>query len=157
MLSGVSVLPQQFFYTWECTERGRGARSDSFFSSVKVIPSQRLHVRAQDEVGVAFPDSQLVLLCRVYRAADDLKDIRGSAAVAVLHAHGDADYRSGTEVPGGVRRNRGDEPAVCKAARANFHGFEQPWERTTRADGIHEIALREHDWFAGRQVRGNHC
>jgi hypothetical protein len=85
-----------------------------------------------------------------------LKYVGRSAAVAVLHAHRNADYHSGAEVPCGTRWNRGDEPAVRKASRSNFDRFEQAWESATRADGIHEIALREHDWFAGGQVRSYH-
>ena len=106
---------------------------------------------------MALPDFELVFLRRVYRPTDDLKDIRGSAAVAVLHAHGNADYRSGTEVSGRTRRNRGDEPAVRQASCSNFDWFEQARERATCADGIHEIALRKHNRFAGGQVRGHNC
>ena len=40
MLSSIFLLPQQFFDTRECAERRRGARRDSFFSAVKVIPGQ---------------------------------------------------------------------------------------------------------------------
>src|SRR6266436_197155 len=104
---------------------------------------------------MALPDFELVLLRRVYRPTYDLKDIRRSAAVAVLHAHGNSDDYGSAEFASSMRRNRGDESAVRKASRANFDGFEQAWKRATRADGIHEIALREHHGFAGGQVRGH--
>src|SRR5258708_28530738 len=101
---------------------------------------------------LACADFELVCLRRVYRRHEDLKDIRGSAAVAVLHAHGNADYRSGTEVSGRTRRNRGDEPAVRQASCSNFDWFEQARERATCADGIHEIALRKHNRYSYCQV-----
>jgi len=106
-------------------------------------------VGPENEIGMALPDFELVFLRRVYRPADDLKDIRGSAAVAVLHAHGNSDDYGSAEFASGVRRNRRNESAVREASRANFDGFEQAWKRATRADGIHEIALREHHGFAG--------
>ncbi len=112
MLSGIFLLPQQLFDTRQCAERGRGARGDSFFSAVKVVPGQRLHVGPQDEIGMALPDFELVFLRRVYRPTYDLKDIRGSAAVAVLHAHGNSDDYGSAEFASGVRRNRRNESAV---------------------------------------------
>jgi hypothetical protein len=97
-----------------------------------------------------------VLLRRVHRSANDLKNVRGGTAVAVLHADGDADYHGSTEVASGARWNRGDEPTIRKTPSADHYRFEQAREGATRADGVHKIALREHHRFAGSQVRGHH-
>src|SRR5207302_506082 len=151
---GVLFLPKQFFNAREGTERGSGARSDGFIGAVKVVPGQGLNVWPEDEVGVAFPDFELVLLRRVHCPAHDLKNVRGGAAVAVLHADGDTDYRGGTEVASGPSWNRGDETTIRKTPRADLDRFEQAWEGATRADGVDKIALGEHHRFAGGQVRG---
>jgi len=156
ILFGVLLLLQQFFNTRERAERGSGAGSDGFIGAVKVVPGQGLNVWPEDEVGVTFPDFELVLLRRVHRPAYDLKNVRGSAAVAVLHADGDTDYRSGTKVASRASWNRGDETTIGKTPRADLDRFEQARESATRADGVHEIALREHHRFAGGQVRGHH-
>src|SRR6266446_10135880 len=103
---------------------------------------------------MTFPDFELVLLRRVHRPAHDLKNVRGGAAMAVLHTDGDTDHHGGTEIAGSVRWNRGDQPTVRKTARADLDRFEQAREGATRADGVHQIALREHHGFAGVQVRG---
>src|SRR5258708_29480527 len=105
---------------------------------------------------MALADVELVLLRSVYRPTYDLKDIRRSAAVAVLHAHGNSDDYGSAEFASGVRRHRRSESAVGKAPSADFHWFKQSWKRATRADGIHEVALRKHDRFTGGQVRGHH-
>jgi len=157
ILGGVLLLPQQFFNTRERAQRGSGAGSDRLVGAVEFVPGQRLDVGPEDEVGMAFPDFELVLLRRVHRPADDLKNVRGGAAVAVLHADGDTDYHGGTEIAGSVRWNRGDQSTVRKTPRADLDWFEQAREGATRADGVHQIALREHHWFAGVQVRGYHC
>src|SRR5947207_14018986 len=102
---------------------------------------------------MAFPDFQLVLLRRVHRPAHDLKNVRGGAAVAVLHADGDTDYHGGTEIAGGARWNRGDQPTVRKTSRADLDTFEQPREGATRAEGVHQIDLREPHGFGRAQVR----
>jgi hypothetical protein len=153
-LGGVFPLPEQFFNPRESAARGSGARSDSFISAVEVVPGQRLHVGPKHEVGVAFPDFELVLLRRVHGPAYNLENVRGGAAVAVQHADGDTNYRSGSEVAGGARWNRRDEPTVSKTPCADHDRFEQAREGAARADGVHKIALREHDGFAGSQVRG---
>jgi hypothetical protein len=155
-LLGILLLSQQFFDARKCSERGSGARGDSFIGAVEIVPSQGLHVRPQDEIGVAFPHFKLVLLGRAHRAANHLKNVCWGAAVAVLHADRDTDYWGSTEVASGARWNRGDEPTVCEAPRADFDWFEQARESATRADGVHKIALRENHGFAGGQVRGHH-
>src|SRR6202165_511969 len=156
MLVGVLFLPQQFFYTRERAEGGSCARSDGLIDAVEFVPGKGLDVGPEDEIGMAFPDFELVLLRRVHRPAHDLKNVRGGAAVAVLHADGDTDYHGGTETAGGVRWNRGDQPTVRKTPRADLDRFEKAREGATRADSVHQIALREHHGFAGVQVRGHH-
>jgi len=155
--SGVLLLPQEFFYARESVERSSGARSDSFIGAVEVIPGQGMDVGPEDEVRVAFPDFELMFLSRMDRAANDLKNVCWGAAVAVLYADRDTDNRGSTEVTSGTRWNRGDEPTVRKTPRADLDRFEQAREGATRADGVHKIAMREHDGFAGSEVRGHYC
>lgn len=155
--SGVFPLSKQFLNTWKSATRGSGARSDGFFGAVEVVPSQRLHVRPKDEVGMAFPDFKLVLLRRAHGATYDLKNVRGCATVAVLHADGNPDYRGSAEVAGSARRDWRDQPAVRQAPRTDLDWFEQSGKSATRADGVGKIALREHNRLARAQIRGHHC
>src|SRR5260370_5862740 len=154
--SGIFLLAEQFFNTRESAARRGSARSDRFCGAIEVVPSQGLHVGSEDEVGMAFPDLKLMLLSRVHRQAHDLENVCGGAAVAVLHADGDTDYRGSAEVAGGARRNGSDERAVSETARADLDRFEQARKGATRADGVHQIALRENHGFAGSQVRRHH-
>jgi len=105
---------------------------------------------------VALPDFQLVLLCRVHGPADDLKDVRGSAAVSILYTNGNADDRDGAKLASGARRNRGDQAAVGKAARTDLDRFEQAGKRATRTDGIDEISLGKNDGLARSEVRSDY-
>jgi hypothetical protein len=155
-LSGLFLLPQELFNAGKSAARGSGARGDGCFGAVEVVPGQGLDVGPEYEVGIAFPDFELVLLCCVHGPAHDLKNICGRAVVAILNAYGNTDYRSSTEVASGARRNRGDEATIRKTARADLHRLEQAWEGTTRADGVHKIALCENHRFAGSQVRGHY-
>ncbi len=148
------LLPEQFLDARQRAVGGCGSRLDRFIGAFKIIPGQRLHVRTKDEVGVALPNFELVLLCRVYRATDDLEDVRGCAAVAVLHADGYADHQRCSQAARRAGRNRGDESSIREVACANLHWFEQTGEGAARADGVDQIALREDHWFARGQIRG---
>src|SRR5436853_7374176 len=105
---------------------------------------------------MAFPDFQLVLLRRVHRPAHDLKNVRGGAAVAVLHADGDTDYHGGTEIAGGARWNRGDQPTGRKTSRPDLDRLEQPREVATRADVVQLVALRDRSGLAAVQAHSHH-
>ncbi len=120
---GVLPLHQQFFNARESAVRRGGARGDGFLGAMEVVPGQRLHIGTEDKVGVAFPDFQLVLLRGAYSAAYHLKNVGGGAAVAVLHADGDADDHCGTEVVSGARRNGSDKAAVGKTTGADLDRF----------------------------------
>jgi hypothetical protein len=155
-LIGLLLLPQEFFNAGESASRSSGSRCDGFLGAVEIVPGQGLDVGPEYEVGIAFPDFELVLLCCVHGPAHDLKNICGRAAVAILNAYGNADYRSGAEVASGSCWDRGDEATIRKTARAELDRLEQPREGATRADGVHKIALRENHWFCGSQVRGHY-
>jgi hypothetical protein len=154
-LSGVFLLSQEFFNTGDSAVRSCSASGDGLVGAIKIVPGQGLHIRPKHEVSVAFPDFQLVLLCRIYRAADDLKNVSWGAAMAVLHSDGNAENDGCAEFARGARWNWRDEPSVCQAAGTDLHWLEQARESATRTDGVHEIALREHHRIARSQVRGD--
>ena len=153
---GVLPLHQYFFNARESAARSSGACGDGFLGAMEIVPGQRLHVGPEDEVGVAFPDFQLVLLRGAHSAADHLKNVGGGAAVAVLHADGDADNHGGTQVASGARRNGGDQATISKTTRADLDRLEQSRKSATGADGVHKVSLREYHRFARGEVRGHH-
>jgi hypothetical protein len=114
-----------------------------------------LHIGAKHEVGVAFPNFELMLLRGADGAADHLKYVRWRAAMTVLHADGNADDRSGAKFSGRARRDRGDQTAIGKAARADLDRFEQAGKRAARADGINEIPLRKNNRLTRSEIRGD--
>jgi len=98
---------------------------------------------------MTFPDFELVLLRRVHRPAHDLKNVRGGAAVAVLHADGPHDYHGGTRSRAACVGTGATSPPSARHRVPISTGSNRP-EGATRADGVHKIALREHHGFAGR-------
>src|SRR6266850_1191333 len=149
------LLSQKFLDARERPARSGSAGFDRLFGAVEIVPSQGLHIGAKNKVGVAFPNFELMFLRGTDGAADHLKYVSWRAAMAVLHADGNADDRSGAKFPGRAGRNRGDQTAVSKAARADFDRFEQAGKRAARADGIDEISLRKNDRLTRSEVRGD--
>src|SRR5882724_783659 len=117
-------LSQEFPDARERQARNSSAGFDGFFGAVEIVPSEGLHIGAKNEVSVAFPNFELMLLRGADGAADHLKDVGGGPAMAVLHAYGDADDSCCAKFTGRTRRNRGDQTAVGKAARADLYRFE---------------------------------
>src|SRR5262249_53850973 len=72
--------------------RNAGPCFDGFLSAIELVPGDGLNIRAEDEVGVALPDFELVLLRRADGPSHDLENVRGSAAVTVLHANGNTQH-----------------------------------------------------------------
>jgi len=105
---------------------------------------------------VALPYFQLMFLRSVHRAADDLKNVSGCAAMAVLNADGNADNDFRAKLARGPRGNWRDQAAVGKAARADFYRLEQARKGTTGANRVDEMTLREYYRLAGCEVRGHH-
>ena len=154
---GVLLLSEELFDARERATSGDSSRFDGFVRAVKIIPGQMLHVGTKDEVGVALPDFELMLLCGAHGAADDLKNVRGGSTVAVLHADGNSNDRRRAKIADGAGRDRGNEAAVGEAARADFDRLKQPGERAACAYGIHKMALGEDDRLAGREIGGHDC
>ena len=150
------AVPEEFLDARECPAGGCGASFDGFVGAIEIIPGERLHIRADNKVGVALPNFELMLLSGADCAAYDLEDIGWSTAVAVLDANGNADDSCGAEVARGERRHGGDQAAISEAAGTYFDRFEKTREGATRADGVDEIAVREDDWFTVSQVSSNH-
>ena len=132
---------------------GHGAGLDGLVCAVEIVPRERLHVGAEDEIGVALPDFKLMLLGGAYGTADDLEDVRRSAANAILDTNGNTDDVHGAQVSSGASGNRSDEAAIGKAASSDFNGFEQAGESTTRADSFSQISVSEDDGLAVCKIR----
>ena len=132
-----------------------GARFDGVVDTLEIVPSEELHLGTQDEVGVTLPGFELVLLRGTDGAADHLKDVGGSATLAVVQTNGDAYHDFGAELACSSRGNRGDEPPVSEATGADHDRLEKPREGTTRANSIREAALFEDDGIPGAQVGGD--
>src|SRR5713226_3729040 len=132
-----------------------GTCLDGFTGPIEIVPGQGLHVGAENEIRMALPDFELMFLRGADGAAYDLEDVRRSAAMAVLNTDGNGEHATGAELPRGVRRNRGNQPTVGQAARADLDRFEKAGEGATRADGVNQIALSKDHRFSGGKVRGN--
>ena len=149
------LLPQELLDSRKGAARGGGPGFNGFVGAIKIVPGDRFHFGAKNEIGVPLPNLELVFLRSAHGAAYDLKNVCRSAQVAILHAHGYSKDRGCAEFPRGSRGNRCNKTAVCKAACANFHRFEQARKRATRPDGVHQTPLRKYNWFARREVRGH--
>jgi len=112
----------------------RGAGFDGFIGAVEIVPRERLDVGAKNQVRLALPYLQLMFLGGVDGAADDLKDVGGSAAAAVVGAYGNSDDVGCAQIAGGAGGDRRDEAAIGEAAGADLYRFEQAWESATRTD-----------------------
>lgn len=76
----------------------RGCRTglDGLVCTVKVIPRERLDVGAQNQVRVALPNFELMLLGGADCSADHLKDVGRSAAMSIFDANRNGDDVLGT-------------------------------------------------------------
>ena len=151
----VLLLPEKLLDARKCATSRRGACCNGFLGAVEIIPGEGLHVRTKDEVSVAFPNLELMLLRGTNGSADDLEDVRRGATVAVLHSNGDADHGSCTKVASSERRNGGDQATIRKAPRADLNRFEQTRESAARADGVDQIALGEDHRLSRSEIRGD--
>jgi len=115
----------------------------------------RAYLRAENEVGVALPPFELMLLGGADGAGYNLKDIGGCAAMAVLNADLNAEDKFGAELTRGLGRNRGDEPAIHQAPRSNIDRLEQSRESAARANRVFEVAVGEDDRLTIIKVGGD--
>src|SRR4030081_688312 len=86
-------------------------------------------------------------------AADDLKDVGGSAAVTIIEANRNGKHVPSTKLAGRGCGNLGDETAVGKAACSNLHGFKQARESAACANRFAQIPVRENYGLSVGQVR----
>jgi hypothetical protein len=75
---------KQFLNAGKSAASSSGAGRDSLVGAIEIIPCERLHVGTKDQVRVPLPYFELMFLGGVDGAADDLKNVRGSAAAAVF-------------------------------------------------------------------------
>ena len=95
-----------------------------------------MNVGPKHEVGVALPGFELMFLGGADGARDDLENVGGRAAVAVLNSDRDAEDKFSAELAGGQRGNRGDQAAIDEAARSNIDRLEQTWESAAGANRV---------------------
>ena len=143
---------QESFNARDSAERNGGASVDGFVGAIEIIPGDGVHVGAKNEIGMALPSFELMLLGGADSACDYLKDVGGGAAVAVLNADLDTEDKFGAKLTGGLRGNRSDQAAVDQAARSDIDRLEETRESAARTDGVFEVAVGEDYGLAIVQV-----
>jgi hypothetical protein len=122
---------------------------------VKIIPRKRVHVRTENEICVPLPDFELVFLSRTDGPTHDLEEVGRSAVVDILNPHGDGENAARSELPCGLRGNRGDQAAVRKPTSADFDRFKKTGKSAAGADSINQMAVSEDHWLAIAEIGGN--
>ena len=72
---GSSRPLQQFLDARDSASGRRSACRDRFTGPIEIVPGQRLHVGAENEVRMALPDFKLMFLRGTDGAAYDLEDV----------------------------------------------------------------------------------
>ena len=121
---GVLRRVEQLLYTWECAPGRCSTGLYGLVGAVKIIPSERVDVRAENQVCVALPYFELMLLSGADGAADHLKDIGWSAALPIFDANRNGDDVLCAKIARGACGNLRDQATISEAARADFNGFE---------------------------------
>lgn len=136
---------------------GAASGSDSclngFVGAVEIIPRERLDIGPQNQIRVALPYFELMLLGGADGAANDLENVGWSAAMPVFNADRNANYVRSAKFTCGARRDLGDETAIGEVARSDLHRFEQARESAASADCFAEISMSENDRLPIRQIR----
>jgi hypothetical protein len=140
----------------ESAAGGCGASLDGLVGAVEVVPGERLDVGAQNKVGVALPNFELMLLSGADSAADDLKDVRWSAALPILEANRNADDVGGAHLASGAGWNLGDQTAIGQVTSSNLYRFEQARECAASADRFAQISMRKDYGLSVGQIRCDH-
>jgi hypothetical protein len=86
-------------------------------------------------------------------AADDLKDVAGSAAVTIIDANRNGKHVPSTKVAGRGCGNLGDETAIGKEACSDLYRFEQARESAACANRFAQISVREDYGLSVAQIR----
>src|SRR5580698_2527582 len=124
MAAGLGAL-EIFLNSWQSAPRDRCARSDGLVGPVEGVPGERMNVGPQYQIGVAFPNLELMLLCGAHCPRYHLKYIGWRSAVGVLDPHRHAQHKFGAHFACRPGRNWSDEPAVGQAACADLYRLEQ--------------------------------
>jgi hypothetical protein len=156
---GMRILGRikQHLYAGKSAPGRRGTRLNGFVGTVEIIPRERLHVRAENQVCVTLPYFELMFLSSIDGAADDLKDVGRGATSAVFDTDGNSDHMFGTKIARSARWNRRNQTAIGQAAGSNLNGFEQAREGATRSDSFRQISMGKNNRFTGSQVRRDYC
>jgi hypothetical protein len=129
------------------------SRFDGFAGPPEIVPGEALHVGANDQIRVALPGIQLMLLRGADRASDDLKDVFWSIAAGVLRADRDRNDEAGAKLTNGLSRNRRYQATIRQPACAYLYRLKETRICTAGADGFDERSLPENDWITTGQVR----
>jgi hypothetical protein len=157
ILRGFFLLPQELLDARQRAPGGIRPCFNGLVGAIEIVPGDGFHIGAKNEIGVAFPNLELMLLRGTDGAADNLKNVCRGAQITILHSHRYTKDGGCAKFARRACRNGRDETAVRQAARADLHRFEQARKRATGANGVHQIPLRKYDRLAGRQVRRDRC
>src|SRR2546427_1004365 len=135
--------------------KGGSAGFNGFAGSLEVVPGERIHVGADNEVGVALPGIELMLLCGADCAGHDLKHVLRRSAMAVLNANGNPNNDTAAKLASCLSRHGSDKSAVGEAARADLNWFKQAGEGAAGADCFNKRPLAKDHRIAGGQVCGD--
>src|SRR5580704_6627266 len=149
------LLPQELLDSRKRAASCGRSCFDGFVGAIEIVPGDGFHLRAKNEIGVALPNLELMLLRGADGAADNLKNVCGSAQVTILDSDGYSKDRGCAKFACGARGDGGDEATVGQAARPDLHRLEQTREGAARADGVHQIPLRKDHRLPGGKVRGH--
>ena len=141
---------QDFFDARKSELGGGGSGFNGLVGFFKIVPSDCLDVRADDQVGVPLPGVELMLLRGADGAGNHLEHIFRSALMLVVDPDGDSEDDVCAELTRSLGRDGSDKTAVGEPARSDLDWFEQAGESATGANGVHERALAENDWITGR-------
>jgi hypothetical protein len=133
-----------------------GSSLNCLVGAIEIIPSQRLNIRTKNQVRVALPYLELMLLGCVDRPANHLEYIGRGAAAAIFDADRYADDAAGSKFACGTRGHRRDKSSIRKTSGSNLHRLEQPGKSAACADCVGQISVGEDDGLTAREVSCYH-
>ncbi len=146
---------KQFLDSWKSARCSCYAGLNGLAGPIEIVPCEFVNIRTKNQVRVAFPGFQLMFLSGGDGAGNNLEDVLGSTAPAILNANRNGEYAGSAKLASGHCGNLGNEAAIREAARANFNWLEKAWESAAGPNRIHQKALRKDDGIESGEVRGD--
>ena len=135
--------------------RCSGSGFNGFVGAMEVVPGEGGDIGAQHQIGVALPEIILVFLRGGYGATNDLKNVAGRTAKAILESDRNAQHEGGTKVTGSLGRDGSHQAAIGETARANLYRLKQAGKRAAGANGVDQISVSQDHGIAGIEVGGD--